>query len=144
MESWIQGVMQGAPISSMLLYISWVIFFYNLWALFCRRHAAQHLLVYPYLTFMMVSICVGCRTDTVGSILDDRLKDKILKPWKGVFCIHFCVCMCVCACRLQSTPFDPVPTYFGWGILGTWQRNAFIFEIFIFTLFILIFRFFLL
>ena len=28
-----------------------------------------------------------------GPILDDRLKEKILKPWKGVLCIHFRVCL---------------------------------------------------
>ena len=28
---------------------------------------------------------------------------KILKPWKGVLCFHFCVCLSVS--ELQSTPF---------------------------------------
>ena len=41
-----------------------------------------------------------------GPILDDRLKEKFLKPWKGVLCIHFRVCVSVCLCvrGLQSTP----------------------------------------
>ena len=45
-------------------------------------------------------------------ILDDRLKEKFMKPWKGVLCIHFRVCLSVClsvcpsARGLQSTPFD--------------------------------------
>ena len=34
----------------------------------------------------------------VGPILDDRLKEKFLKPWKGVLCNHFCVCVCVSVC----------------------------------------------
>ena len=32
----------------------------------------------------------------VGPILDDRLKEKILKPWKGALSIHFGVCLSVC------------------------------------------------
>ena len=35
--------------------------------------------------------CPACLP--VGPILDDRL--KVLKPWKGVLCIHFCVCVCL-------------------------------------------------
>ena len=48
----------------------------------------------------------------IGPILDDRLKEKFLKPWKGVLCIHFrvCVSVCVSVCLsvrgLQSTPYD--------------------------------------
>ena len=44
--------------------------------------------------------------DTIGTIIDDRLKEKSLKPWKGVLCIHFLVCVCVCVRGLHSTPFD--------------------------------------
>ena len=29
----------------------------------------------------------------IGPILDDRLKEKFLKPGKGVLCIHFRVCV---------------------------------------------------
>ena len=32
----------------------------------------------------------------IGPILDDGLKEKFLKPWKGVLCIHFRVCVSVC------------------------------------------------
>ena len=31
-----------------------------------------------------------------GPILDDRLKEKLLKPWKDALCFHFRVCLCVC------------------------------------------------
>ena len=34
----------------------------------------------------------GC----VGPILDERLKKKIMKAWKGMLCIHFRVCLFVC------------------------------------------------
>ena len=34
----------------------------------------------------------------IGPILDDRLKEKFMKPWKCVLCIHFRVCVCVCVC----------------------------------------------
>ena len=39
-----------------------------------------------------------------GPILDDRLKEKLLKPWKGALCSHFRVCLSVRG--LQVTPFD--------------------------------------
>ena len=42
----------------------------------------------------------------IGLILDDRLKETFLKPWKGVLCIHFvCVCVCLSVCGLHSPPF---------------------------------------
>ena len=45
-ESWIQGVMQGTPISSMLfVHFMSNIFFIIYWGLFCHRHATEHLLV---------------------------------------------------------------------------------------------------
>ena len=31
-----------------------------------------------------------------GPILDDRLKEKLLKPWKGALSSHFHVCLSVC------------------------------------------------
>ena len=34
--------------------------------------------------------------DHIGPILDDRLKEKILKPWKGAHSSHFRVCLSVC------------------------------------------------
>ena len=44
----------------------------------------------------------------IGPILDDKLKEKILKPLKGVLCIHFHVSVGVYVSvhGLQSTPFD--------------------------------------
>ena len=35
------------------------------------------------------------RGNLIGPILDDRLKETFLKPWKGVLCIHFRACMSV-------------------------------------------------
>ena len=35
-------------------------------------------------------------TNSIGPILDNRLKEKILKPWKGALSIHFRVCLSVC------------------------------------------------
>ena len=39
---------------------------------------------------------------SIGPILDDRLKEKILKPWKGALssnsvCLSVCLCVCPCA-----------------------------------------------
>ena len=44
----------------------------------------------------------------VGPIRDDRLKEKILKPWKGVLCINFRVCLSVCFSvrELLTTVFE--------------------------------------
>ena len=33
---------------------------------------------------------------TVGLLLDDRLKEKFMKPQKGVLCFHFLICLSVC------------------------------------------------
>ena len=35
--------------------------------------------------------CCTLSRSIIGPILDDRLKEKFLKPWKDVLCIH-CVC----------------------------------------------------
>ena len=64
---------------------------------------------FDILVFFLHGICQHHHlmhvSPAIGPILDgDRLKDKILKPWKGVLCIHFCVCESVCG--LQRTPFD--------------------------------------
>ena len=40
----------------------------------------------------------GNENADVGPILYDRFKEKILKPWKCVHCVHFLVCVCVCVC----------------------------------------------
>ena len=39
----------------------------------------------------------------IEPILDDRLREKILKPWKGVLCIHFCVSPSVCPQATKHT-----------------------------------------
>ena len=54
----------------------------------------------------------------IGPILDDRLKEKILKPWKGVLCIHFRVCLPVCICVCLSVCVSVCPSvrlYAGYG-----------------------------
>ena len=62
----------------------------------------------------------------IGPILDDRLKEKLLKPWKGAFCSHFRVCLCVClSVRSRRTPFDLGTYFLGQVILETWEINAF-------------------
>ena len=56
-------------------------------------------------SYVLVLNAYFCLPD-IGPILDDRLKEKILKPWKGALSIHFrvclsvsvCVCVCVCLC----------------------------------------------
>ena len=32
----------------------------------------------------------------IGPILDNRLKETFLKPWKGVLSIYVCVCLSMC------------------------------------------------
>ena len=83
----------------------------------------------------------------IGPILDDRLKKKLLKPWKEALCIHFRVCvsvrLSVCTRATEHT-FWPMNLIFGssdpWDMRK--KRIFLFFEIFIFTLFIGIFRFF--
>ena len=44
----------------------------------------------------------------LGPILDDRLQEEFLKPWKGVLCFHFHVCLSVFACvsvRSRATQY---------------------------------------
>ena len=42
-----------------------------------------------------------------GPILDDRLKEKILKPWKGAHSCHStCLCVRPSVNNLHDTPFD--------------------------------------
>ena len=48
--------------------------------------------------------CFQAGLPGVGPILNDRTKEKFLKPRKGVICIHFHVYLS--ACGLQSTTFD--------------------------------------
>ena len=37
-----------------------------------------------------------------GPLIDDRLKEKFLKPRKNVLCFHFRVCVCLCVCPYAS------------------------------------------
>ena len=79
----------------------------------------------------------------IGPILDDRLKEKLLKPWKGALCSHFRVCLSV---RARATGHTFWPRNLIFGLSDPWdmrkKRIFLFFEIFIFTLFIGIFRFF--
>ena len=74
-------------------------------------------------------------------------RKKILKPWKGALSIHFRVCLSVCLCvcgRATGHTFWPRNLIFG--LSDPWdmrkKRIFLFFKIFIFTLFIGIFRFF--
>ena len=33
------------------------------------------------------------QSNNIELLLDDRLKEKLLKSWKDVFCFQFCVCL---------------------------------------------------
>ena len=83
-----------------------------------------------------------CQYHYIGPILDDRLKEKILKPWKGALSSHS-VCVSVCE-RATGHTFWHGNLIFG--LSDPWdmrKKHIFLFfEIFIFTLFIGIFRFF--
>ena len=74
-------------------------------------------------------------------ILDDWLKEKFLKPWKGVLSIHFCVCVCV-----QATEHTFLPRNHIFGLNDPWYMRKehifFIFQNFHFYTYIGIFRFF--
>ena len=82
-----------------------------------------------------------------GPILDDRLKGKFLKPWKGVLCVHFRVCPSVCP-RATGHIFRHRPRNLFFWSNDPWDMRkkhiflVFFLEIFIFTLFMGIFRFF--
>ena len=73
----------------------------------------------------------------IGPILDDRLKEEFLKPWKGVLCIHFrgslSMHLCVCS-RATEHIFWPrnLIFWFEWS-LGHEKETHFFFEILIFT-----------
>ena len=95
------------------------------------------------------------RKKAIGPILDDRLKEKLLKPWKGALCSHFRVCFSVSLflcfsvslflCT-RATDHSFWPRNLILGVSDPWdirkKRIFLFFEIFIFTLFIGIFRFF--
>ena len=51
-------------------------------------------------------ISLVCCGPNIGPILDDRLKENILKPWKGAHSSHsVCVSLCVSVNTLQDTLF---------------------------------------
>ena len=84
--------------------------------------------------------------EIIGPILDDRLKEKIPKPWKGALSSHS-VCLSVCPCvRKQSAGHIFLPRKLIFVLNDPCdmrkKRIFLFFEIFIFTLFIGIFRFF--
>ena len=103
------------------------IFFFNL----SSRIGPKNQPVFP-VTYMLI----------IRPILDNRLKEKILKPWKCAQSSHS-VCVCVCT-RATDHSFWVRNLIFGlsdpWNIRK--KRIFLFFEIFIFTLFIGIFRFF--
>ena len=105
-------------------------------------------MVYAIKYILMCHISIDTKFyQLIGPILDDRLKEKLLKPWKGALCFHFRVCPSVCLCvrnRAKEHIFRPRNLIF-W-LSDPWdmrkKRIFLFFEIFIFTLFIGIFRFF--
>ena len=73
-------------------------------------------------------LLVFCFFYGFGPILENRLKEKILKPWKFVLCIHFRVCLSVClsVCnRANEHTFWHRNLFLGWMILGTWVLFSF-------------------
>ena len=65
----------------------------------------------------------------IGPILDDRLKEKILKPWKGALsshsvCLSVCVCVCVCVCvRARATGHIFWPWNLIFGLSDPWDMR---------------------
>ena len=94
-----------------------------------------------YMTFCNLS---SLKEGNIGPILDDRLKEKLLKPWKFALCSHFHVCLSVClSVRPRATEHTFWPRNLIFGLSDPWdmrKKQIFLFfEIFIFTLFIGIF-----
>ena len=57
--------------------------------------------------FPCIRTCMCALLIDIGPILDDRLKKKILKPWKGAHsshsvCVSVCPCVCVFVCLCVS------------------------------------------
>ena len=81
--------------------------------------------------------------ETIGPILDERLKEELVKPWKGAHSSHFRVCPSVLN-RATEHIFWHRNLIFG--LRDPWDMRKkciyLFFEICIFTLFIGIFRFF--
>ena len=77
----------------------------------------------------------------VGPILDDRLKEKLMKPWKGAHSSHFRMCPSVRKWAIEQI-FWP-SNLISCDPLDMRKKRIFsFFETFIFTLFICIFRYF--
>ena len=85
--SWCEIYYQQSFFSSQLPW-SWIICFVEF--LYSIKPLLDHRL---YGFFERLPVCM-CH---IGPILDDRLKEKFLKPWKGVLCINFRVCLSVSA-----------------------------------------------
>ena len=87
----------------------------------------------------------------IGPILDDRLKENSWNPERVpsvvtlCVCLSVCLCVCLCVCA-QATGHTFWPRNLIFGLSDPWdmrkKRIFLFFEIFIFTLFIGIFRFF--
>ena len=79
--------------------------------------------------------CTSCY-DIIGPILSDMLKKK---SWNLEGCpgIHFHVCLSVCLYAGYREHF--LAEFLDWVILDTWKRSVFVYEIFIFTIFIAFF-----
>ena len=73
----------------------------------------------------------------IGPILDDRLKDRLRKPWKGVLFTFVCVCVCTRGLlRSRSHFFQPRKLIFGLNNPWKMKKKHFFFENSIFTLLI--------
>ena len=69
------------------------------------------------------TLCVRCvvKYMYIGPILD-MLKEKILKPWKGVLSIHFRVCLSVCiSVRKRATGNSFLPRNLILGLSDLWD-----------------------
>ena len=51
-----------------------------------------------WLFYVLLDINEAAKCGFIGPILDDRFKEKLLKPWKGAHSSHFRVCLSVCLC----------------------------------------------
>ena len=75
----------------------------------------------------------------VGPIFDDRLKEKLLKPWKdahsGHFHVYVCVCVCVSVCvHRRATEHSFWPRNLIFGLSDPWyMRKKHILETAYFT-----------
>ena len=70
-------------------------------------------------------LCRGQKSGflSIGPILDDRLKEKLMKSWKGAHSSHLRVCVCL-SVRLRATDHTFWPRNFlGWVFLGTWEKT---------------------